>query len=301
MKAVTDREKSFYSLLEASRRWSRSTARTLTRLLAPELAAGETMPDLVLLQELFARALTRRWQRVLAADEARIAARERRRALLAELELRIRALYREVADLRSVLTGVFGAAAARRVIVFAGDTARDPLVLLRQAARLIARLRDRSRTLPPAAFEPTEKHRDRWTAPLAASAKALQATFDAASLAGRELEAVKVELRQALKEYNPLLVGVASWFAGTYHATGRDNRAKAVRPSRRRRGLLLQDASRAGRASAVPSGAVSEAANSAEGHERPLLRFAPLRQALRLLGGRSSEDGPPRSVASGVR
>ena len=163
----------------------------------------------------------------------------------------------------------------------------------------------RRRPLPPASFEPTGRHRDRWATPLEAAAKALQRAFDAASLAGRELEAVTAELRLALKDYNPLFVGVASWLAGTYHATGRDDRAEAVRPSRWRQGLRLQDASRAVAAPTVATEGTAEkepeAATVTEGGKRAPHRFAPLRQALRRLGGRSSDEEPPRSAGAGGR
>ena len=130
--------------------------------------------------------------------------------------------------------------------------------------------------------------------PVKAAAEALQATFAAASLARKELEAAAAELRLALAEFNPLFVGVAGWFAATYHAAGHEGRAAAVRPSRRRRGLLLQDASRAGRAPAAA--AESGAGNRPEVGEKPLRHFAPLRQALRRLGGRSSAGREPSSA-----
>jgi hypothetical protein len=296
MKAVIDRAKSFIAVLEASRRWSRSTARSLADFLRPELAAGEEMPDLVLLQQLFARALARCWRLVTEADEAHVAARGRRRESLAELDRRIRALYREVADLRSVLAGVFGAAAARHLISFSGATSRDPVVLLRQANRIAARLRDRSRPLPPASFEPSEEQRDRWAAPVEAAARDLQAANDRASVAGRELEAAKVELRQTLGDWNPCFVRAAGWLAGTYRAAGHDEREKAVRPSMQRPGRLLEEVKASSRPQPAKKAETGRGRGSAV---RPrLLDFAPLGRVRRLLSGRSAGDATPRVRAT---
>lgn len=141
MKAVRDREVSVTSLLSRSRRWGPSTAARLEELLRSELAEGETLPDLEILQELFRRALARRWRRLATAEETHHKARERRREALADLDDAVRGLYRRMVDLRRILKGVFGVAASRRLLSLRGDTSRDPVVLLRQAARAAARLR----------------------------------------------------------------------------------------------------------------------------------------------------------------
>ncbi len=247
MKSVIDREKSVTAVVTASQRWAPSTAAALADLLRPELADGETLPDLELLQRLFGRALARRWERLQASDQAHLSARARLRLLLAERGAALRALYRRVADLRTLMRGVFGAEQARRLLGLAGKTSRDPLVLLRQAARALARLLDAP--LPAAGFEPTGHDRTRWASPVEAAARDLEASRAAASLAGKRLEAAKAERRRALEDFNAVFVEVAAWLAGTYRAAGRADRAAAVRPCRRRPGLLLGD----GRRRAAPA------------------------------------------------
>ncbi len=79
MKAILDRKKSAVAIVAASQRWATDTAERLAELLRPELAEGETLPDLALLLRLLGRALARRWRRLEAADQERERAVERRR------------------------------------------------------------------------------------------------------------------------------------------------------------------------------------------------------------------------------
>ena len=67
---VTDRKKSTAKVVRLVERYTRSTARKLRKLLAPVLAEGEELPDLVLLQTLMARVLGRCLRQLVEADDA---------------------------------------------------------------------------------------------------------------------------------------------------------------------------------------------------------------------------------------
>ncbi len=247
MRAVLDRKKSAATIVAASERWAAATARVLEKLLRPELAEGETMPDLKLLQRLLGRALARRWKRLEAADQARERAVERRRRRRGE-QLAARAkLYRRMVDLRRLLGGVFGGEACRRVLGIAGETSRDETVLLRQARHATACLADDGRGLPPAPFVPTADDLARWRGPIEAAAESLQAVSGLAADGGKDLEAAGVDLRRAIADYDSVFLRVAGLLGAAYSGAGRDQRAGAVRPSRRRLGRLLEDDDRGSR------------------------------------------------------
>ncbi len=255
MKAVLDRKKSSAAIVAASGRWAATTAEGLAELLRPELAEGETLPDLEPLQRLLGRALARRWRRLEAADQARERAAQRRRRQRAE-QLAARAtLYRRVVGLRRLLRGVFGGAACRRLLGIAGETSRDDVVLLRQARHIVACLAGDSRGLPPASFELTAADLARWRAPVESAAETLRSAADLAAGAGRELEAAGAELSRAIADFDSAFLRVASLLGGAYTGAGREQRAAAVRPSRRRLGRLLEADDRASAPEAAPASA----------------------------------------------
>lgn len=238
MKSIIDRNHSALTVATASYTWAPSTAAALAEFLRPELAEGETLPDLELVQVLFGRALTRRWGRLEATGEAHVSTVARYRLAVAERTAATRALYHAVVDLRTLMRGIFGAAPARRLLGLKGRTSLDPVVLLKQAERAQDQLRD---PLPRAAFEPSESDQARWSAPVKTLASTLEAARARASLAGKELEASAADSRRALGDFNAAFTRVAGWLTGTYRAAGRGDRAETVRPSGRRRGLLLVD------------------------------------------------------------
>ncbi len=250
MKAILDRKKSSASIVAASRRWASATAEGLEELLRPELADGETLPDLELLQQLLGRALARRWRRLEAADQARQRAAARRRRHAAELAAARAALYARVVDLRRLMRGVFGGGACRRLLGIAGATSRDDVVLLRQASHLAASLSG-AQNLPPASFEPTAADLARWRSPVETAVATLRTASDLAAGSTRELEAAGVELGQAITDFDRVLLRVGSTLDGAYTGAGREERRAAVRPSRRRLGRLLEDDDRSPKALAV--------------------------------------------------
>ncbi len=251
MKTMLMRKKSATAVVAASRRWAAAAAESLAELLRPELAEGESLPDLQLLQELLGRALARRWRRLETAEQARDQARDRRRQQVGEKIVARAVLYRRVVDLRRVLRGVFGGAACRRLLGIAGETSRDDVLLLRQARHLVARLAAPPGELPAALFQPTAGEMARWAAPVEAAIEDLQKASALAATGVKEAEAADAELGRSIADFDSVLVRVASLLTGVHTGAGREQRARAVRPSRRRLGRLLTDDDRAGKSPAA--------------------------------------------------
>lgn len=244
MKTILKRKKAANAIIAASSRWAEATAESLAELLRPELAEGETLPDLELLQQLLGRALARRWQALERSDQARehaaqISQRRDQRAVAAQA-----VLYRRIVDLRRLLHGIFGGAACRRLLGIAGRTSRDAVVLLRQADQIMAQLSRAPDDLPPAAFTPTANDLVRWRATVAAADEALRSASVHATAGIKERDAADAGLRRATADFDSVLVRVASMLAGLYAGAGYDQRASAVRPSKRRLGWLLEDDAR---------------------------------------------------------
>ncbi len=244
MDPVTERQIACQSVLSSSRRLAASTARAVADVLTPELEEGRPLPDLVYQQKLWASVLDRRWQTLSAADEACHDARADRHSLVGERDADISLLYRELVDLRTLLRGRFGLEPGRLFIGLRGATSRDPVVILRQADRAVARLRDSTRELPASKIPVQPTARIRWATPVADAAKALHGSVARAGLAVKKLDAARLNRRRALKDFNTVFVQVAGWFEAQYRAIGRDDLAEKVRPSRRHPGLTYHQVKR---------------------------------------------------------
>ncbi len=258
MDPVTDRRKSVTEILSANRKFAGSTARALEDLLAPVLHADKPMPDLVYLQQLFADALDRGWRRLWQADETCHGAQAYHHAMITARDDEARELYREVVDLRIILRGRFSSAPSKNFIGLRGDTSRDPVVLLRQADRAVARLRDRARATPPPKVAPSATSHMRapgatiasrrcWATPLAEAADVLRGTIDRVAAFAKQLEAARLERKRALESFNDTFVLIAGLFEALYLVTGRPDRAKWVRPSKHRPGWLHKEDKERGR------------------------------------------------------
>ncbi len=247
MKNIAMRKKSAVAVVAASRHWAATTTEGLAELLRPELAEGESLPDLELLQELLGRALARRWQCLEAADQAREQTYQRRRLRGKERFAARAVLYRRVVDLRRLLRGVFGGAACRRLLGIAGETSREDRLLLRQARHIVARLAVSSNALPAVPFQLTVDDLARWAAPVEEAIETLEDASRLAAIDVKEAEAADAELRRVMADFDSVFVRVASMLTGVHTGAGQEQTARAVRPSRRRLGRLLTDDDRPGR------------------------------------------------------
>ena len=237
MSTITDRKESTIQVRSTGRRFARMTARALGEEFTPALTEGRHLPDFEHAQELAVATLEMRWQQLSAADETAIEAAERRSELVVERNAATSRLYREVGHLRMVLEGIFGAAPAARLIGLPGATSQDPVKLLRQADRAVARLRDLSRALPPSRRQRSAADRERWAAPVASASRLLHHLVTGVTRAAKELDAARLERRQALEDFNGSFVRLAGLMAAVYRAAERDDLADAIRPSKQYPGL----------------------------------------------------------------
>ncbi len=236
MKTITDRHRSIVHIRGVNHRCSRPVAKALGDLLTPKLRAGEHLPDLELVQDLVVRALDDGWGRLSSADELWIDARDHQAELIARRSTATATLYREMGRLRALLKGLFGADLASRWIGFSGETSRDPVVLLRQTDRTLARLRNKTPLLPWDTEPPSTADRKRGLAAVASAVEILRPLVPQALEAVKLTDAARLGRKRALKDFNACFVEMAGWLAATYRMIGRDDLATEVLPSGWRKG-----------------------------------------------------------------
>ncbi len=289
-RVVSDREKSTARVVGTARRFARSTARELRKLLAPELQEGEEMPDLVALQELMASALERHMRRLVTAHDVLSELERQDAELRARRNLAVSLLYHEVGGVRNLVAGRLAPEIARVFLPLEGETSREPLVLLRQADRTVELLRDFTHRPQTAAFSDAE--RERHAAPLAEKANVLRRRDAQARRSAKSLDLARLDRRRALEEFNRVFIRIAGWLEHTYRAIDRDDLADAVRPSRQYPGRTVAEITeRAAAVEAEPEPAVEEEPEPAS----PPLPFDALRHIARALGFRVPPEGKRRA------
>ncbi len=281
MDPLIDRHKSLTEVVSTGRRFARSTARALKKLVTPVQEEGRPLPDFAYAKRLLAAALERRWDRLAADDEALNDAEMHRHALIDQRDGEVQVLRREVVDLRLVLRGRFGAEPAKNFSGLRGETSYDPVVLQRQADRAVTRLRDLSRPLPAARLRTSGAMRLRWAAPVADGAEALRATVTRVIGSFKRVDFVRLERQRALADFNDSFVTVAGWFEAVYRLVGRHDLADRVRPSKKYPGLtFLRGKKRLGR----------KAGRKKRRAEAEILSFPRLEPVLRFFGSRQKSS-----------
>ncbi len=194
---------------------------------------------------------------------------ERRDAILRRRrDASLRKVYRELGDLRNLLKGWLGREPSRVFLGLRSDSSRDPVVLLRQADRAVARLRDRAKK--PRGVGLCEAERQRWAAPLAEKAETLRRRDHRVRTSAKTLDAARMDRRRALADFNQIFTGVAEWFERTYRLINRDDLADVVQPSKQYPGRTAAEMKERLHAGADVAGR--------------LLSFDPLRGVARILG-----------------
>lgn len=141
-KGVTDRQRVAKAIVAAARTHAQEVGERLREILAPALQEGQTLPDLADFQQVLARYLEMRTSAIIAADEAHLVEQDddvdprRRRDEAAAV------LSRTLVEIREGLVGAFGRDTLRELVGLQGETASEPVVLLRQANRVLERLRE---------------------------------------------------------------------------------------------------------------------------------------------------------------
>ena len=288
---VSDRETSTATVVGTARRFADYTARELGKLLAPELADGEEMPDLIAIQELMASALERRLRLLITAADVLTQLEHQDTALRAWRDNAVDFLYREVGGVRKLVAGRLAPEIARTFLPLKGETSREPATLLRQADRVVDLLRNVAHSPQTANFSHAE--RVRYAAPVAEKADVLRRRDDQARRSAKGLDLARLDRRRALKDFNQVFIRVAGWFEHTYRAIDRDDLAEDVRPSKQYPGRTLAEVRK--RAAAVKAEAAVEAAAEPE-PAPPALPFDPLRHIARALGFRASPEAKRRQA-----
>ncbi len=276
---VTDRKKSTARVVRLVRRNAASTARKLRDFLSPELEEGKPMPDVAYLQQLAAAALERHLRRLVDADAALHKLVRRDARLLRRRDRVMRVLRRDLGDLRTLVTGRLGREPGRRFLGLRGETSRDPMALLTQGDRAVARLRNLENQLVDADF--SEVQRERWAAPLAEGTETLRLADGEARRSVKQIDIARLKRRQALAEFNRVFILIAGWFESHYLLIGRQDLADAVRPSKQYPGRTAAEMKKRSRPGTAEVGTIAR-----------LLSFEPLRRVARALGGQNaSADG----------
>lgn len=141
-KSVVDRQKVAQALIAAARTHAQSVGDRLLPQLATVIPEGETLPDLVQLQELFVRLLEARLKALVEAEEAHRAELDGTPRLRMRRDEASSVVQQQILALREAVSAVYGSEQMPHVLGFDGPTAQTPLDLQRQAQRIVSRLQE---------------------------------------------------------------------------------------------------------------------------------------------------------------
>lgn len=232
-KQVIDRQKSANAVIAAGETHAERVAADLDALLSPYLQRGEKMPDLALFTRLITRSLADVRDRMVAADEAHLGEladdgppREARDDVATEL-------YSELTELREWLTGLYGAAALKR-LGFSEATPRDPVHLERFAGEVACALGGKD--LPKPRRKGVRWDADETVARIEELREALRGHLKDVAREAREAEATLVAKTAAISAYDERFSRAATALVGVFRLAGHVDLADRVRPSSRRPG-----------------------------------------------------------------
>lgn len=229
-KQVVDRQKGADAVLAIFDAQGGTLADAAGRVLGTEPQSIRTTLDVL------QKALQGRRDAMLHADEAHESeladdpsARDARDAAFAQFK-------DKVVELRSVITGMYSAQAARDVM--AGNTPQDPVALERFAGEIIKNLD--TVTWPKPRFAGAALDTKALQADLSSAREALQGALGQVASEAREAQDSLAKKNQAIEEYDRVFTGVATSLAGLFTLTGEQELADKVRPSTRRLGQTIE-------------------------------------------------------------
>lgn len=237
-KQVTDREKSANAVIAVGETQAEATGVALGKLFKPHLAKGEEMPDIGLVMRLVARALAASKGKMVAADAAHEAELGDDEPIRRARDEAAGALSDKLVELREVITGVYGAAAA--TTVFPGPAPQDPVVLSRFAGEVVTELGRVKLPAPRIKGAKLDLHET--AADLSERRAKLDAQIKDVAKEVREAQATLDEKNQGLAGYDELFGGGATTLTGLLRMAGKADLAAKVRPSSRRPGQTASDA-----------------------------------------------------------
>jgi hypothetical protein len=239
-KGVTDRQRVAKALVAAARTHAQEVGERVQEILSPALQEGQTLPDLTAFQEVLAQHLENLTAAIIAADETHLEEQDddvdprRRRDDAAA------ALNATLVKIREALAGAFGRESIRELVGLQGSTATEPVVLLRQANRVLERLRQ-------LALETRTSRLDGIQVDPGALADQLQPALDNLALAVQDVDAELRETESTLRVKDRTLDAFDAAVAGTGRIlTGFDllggfsefaEKIRLTLPARRRRNV----------------------------------------------------------------
>jgi len=168
--------------------------------------------------------------------------------------------YTEVTRLRTVARGLYGSDVAAELLGVDGKTSTDPLLLHRQAVRILQRFTDPETVFPPIEVVGAQLSREEWAEQLGPEVESLGAALDEVHRQHKAAESTLIAKKEAQEEFDRTYQGVARTVEGVFGMAGLKELADRVRP--RRRKALRQEVSESDDAGASPeaiaSGVVAE-------------------------------------------
>lgn len=187
------------------------------------------------LYRFFLRLLERRESGLVAADEAHSAEQRDDEAPRQRRDEAAEKLYGTLVQVRRAAIGHLGPTEATRLLDLDGDTSVDPLMLHRQAARALTRLRNPEVPTPPNELPGDPPDREAWATRLEPEVAALGAALEEVGEQER-LFALTVAAKKAATEAHDLdTQAISRCLQGFLLLAGRRDLAGQVRPARLRR------------------------------------------------------------------
>jgi len=237
-KGVQDRQRVAKALLASARTHARQVGERLQTNLAAVVEDGETLPDLTNLQLLFARLLERNLDALLAADECHLKELDDDPGIRHCRDQAAAELYDQVVAVRRLVRGALGADGETELLGVEGRTASDPLVLQRQAERILRRLREPGATeLAASRFSSVELDLKGIPARLEEKIANLRNALSAVTREQREAVTTQLRKDAAFEAFDDVARGVADTLRGWCQLAGLPEFADRIRltvPSRRR-------------------------------------------------------------------
>ncbi len=239
-KMITDREKAGRTLDSALEAHGPLLVEGLEEFFAPVLEEGEEMPDFEQLIRLMRRAAAHHRDRMTETENRWKDLKTERNGLRYALEEARKVVREMLTKLRRWLKAQIGRKAAGSKMGVRGNTPRDVTRLLMAGWQLHGNLEEIEPKYPGIQLEA-----DKLGAQLRERLENLDETQVRLMETVKAVDAAVVEKKEAFDANNETFIDLASMTVAFYRMAGYPELAEAVQPSRRRRGLTLNQAKQA--------------------------------------------------------
>lgn len=237
-KGVTDRQKVAKSIVAAARTHAGEVAVNLQRRLTPLLREGQTLPDFESLQDLLARYLEETTEAIIAAEEKHFREQDDDLRPRRQRDEAAQALHGTLVRIRETLAAAYGPEQFRELAGIREGTADEPVTLVRQARRVLDRLRDPAPDLPTQPLEGVQVDLQRLAEQLQPALDSLTEAIALVDLEQRKSESTLRDKDLALDTFDEAVAGAGRILIGSNILAGLREYADRVRltvPNRRRR------------------------------------------------------------------